>query len=146
MTNATNKKVVYLGKTAPGKTHDKKLCDQEKIAFPVNALLDKDTGFQGYEPPGVITFQAKKKPKNGELSAEEKFINRVFSSTRIGVENVFSGVKRCRIVKDVYRNVKDGYEDLVMETACGLHNFRQEFRHPVETINLLTLAENAYFR
>ena len=69
-----------------------------------------------------------------------------FSSVRIIVEHVFAGVKRCRIVKDTYRNLREGYEDLVMEIACGLRNFRQEFRHPVETINLLTLAENDYFR
>lgn len=135
-----------MGDTASGKTHDKKLCERENLAFPANALLDKDNGFQGYEPKGVITFQTKKKPRNGELSAEEKFINKIFSSTRISVENVFSGVKRCRIVKDVYRNFKEGFEDLVMEIACGLHNFRQECRHPVETVNLLTLAQNAYFR
>ena len=65
---------------------------------------------------------------------------------RIVVEHVFSDVKRCRIVKDVYRNLKAGFDDLVMEIACGLHNFRQEFRHPVAAFNLLTLAENGYFR
>lgn len=130
----------------PGKTHDKKLCDQEDMLFPANSLLDKDTGYQGYEPTGVITFQAKKKPRNGELSAEEKFINKIYASTRIVIENVFSGVKRCRITKDVYRNLKAGFADLIMEIACGLHNFRHEFRHPVETINLLTLAQNDYFR
>ena len=135
-----------MSKTVFGKTHDKKLCDQEDIRFPVNSLLDKDTAYQGYEPEGVITFQGKKKPRNGELSAEEKFINKIFSSTRIAVENVFSGVKRCRIVKDVCRNLKEGFADLIMEIACGLHNFRQEFRHPVETLNLLTLAHNHYFR
>ena len=109
-------------------------------------MLEKDTGYQGYEPDGVITFQGKKKPRNGELSTEEKFINKIFSSTRIIVENVFSGVKRCRITKDVCRNLKKGFADLVMEIACGLHNFRQDFRHSVETINLLTLVENHYFR
>ncbi len=103
-------------------------------------MLEKDTGYQGYEPDGVITFQGKKKPRKGELSAEEKFINKVYSSTRIVVENVFAGVKRCRVVKDVCRNLKEGFADLVMEIACGLHNFRQEFRLPIKTINLLTLA------
>ena len=146
ITNATNRKVVYLSKTVPGKTHDKKLCDQEDIRFPVNSLLEKDTGYQGYEPDGAITFQGKKKPRNGELSAEEKFINKVYSSTRIVVENVFAGVKRCRVVKDVCRNLKEDFADLVMEIACGLHNFRQEFRHPIKTVNLLTLVQNAYFR
>ena len=122
------------------------MCDLEGLAFPPNALLDKDTGYQGYEPKHVISFQPKKKPRNGELSEIEKTINRIFSSVRIVIEHVFSGVKRCRIVIDVYRKLREGYEDLVMEIACGLHNFRQEFRHPVETVNLLTLVENDYFR
>ncbi len=108
--------------------------------------MDKDLGYQGYEPKWVITFQPKKKPRNAELSQTEKFINKIFSSVRIVVEHVLAGVKRCRIVKDVYRNLREGYEDLVMEIACGLHNFRQEFRHPVETTNLLSLIENDYFR
>lgn len=76
----------------------------------------------------------------------EKIINKIFSSVRIVVEHVFSGVKRCRIVKDVYRNFREGFEDLVMEIACGLHNFRQEIRHPVETVDLLTFIQNDYFR
>ena len=41
---------------------------------------------------------------------------------RIVVEHVICGVKRCRIVKDVFRNTKDKFDDLVMEIACGLHN------------------------
>ena len=40
------------------------------------------------------------------------------------VEHVISGVKRYRIVKDKLRNWKKGFSDLVMETCCGLHNFR----------------------
>jgi hypothetical protein len=38
-------------------------------------------------------------------------------------------IKRCRIVKDLFRNTKEMYDDLVMEIACGLHNFRVEYRH-----------------
>jgi hypothetical protein len=46
------------------------------------------------------------------------------------VEHVISGVKRCRIVKDVFRNTKPGFSDMAMEVACALHNFRVECRHP----------------
>jgi hypothetical protein len=31
-------------------------------------------------------------------------------------------------VKDKLRNWKAGFRDLVMETCCGLHNFRLNFR------------------
>jgi hypothetical protein len=58
--NETTGKVVYLGPTLAGQTHDKKAADEARIAYPVNATLDKDTGFQGYEPEGVLTKQPKK--------------------------------------------------------------------------------------
>lgn len=55
--------MIYLGPTVAGKTHDKKVADEAQIAYPVNATRDKDTGFQGYEPAGVLTQQPKKSPK-----------------------------------------------------------------------------------
>jgi hypothetical protein len=60
LVNAQTGKVAYLGPTLPGKTHDKKAADAAQIAYPVNATLDKDTGFQGYEPEGALTRQPKK--------------------------------------------------------------------------------------
>lgn len=56
-------KVVYLSPTVPGKTHDKKAADAAQIAYPAGATLSKDTGFQGYEPKGVLTQQPKKSPE-----------------------------------------------------------------------------------
>ena len=47
----------------------------------------------------------------------------------IAVEHVLAGVKRCRIVKDVFRNTKPLFDDLVMEIACGLHNARVAYRY-----------------
>jgi len=123
-----NRRVEYLGHTWEGKKHDKTICDTEGHEFPEGTILYKDTGFQGYEPSGVQTFQPKKKPRGGELSIEEKEQNTLISKIRIIVEHVISGIKRCRIVKDVFRNTKDKFDDLVMEIACGLHNFRTAYR------------------
>jgi hypothetical protein len=39
------------------------MADEAQISYPANAKLDQDTGFQGYEPEGVITTQPKKSPK-----------------------------------------------------------------------------------
>ena len=63
LANAHTTKVVYLSPTEVGKTHDKKMVDQQPIAYPTGATLGKDTGFQGYEPPGVVTYQPKKSQK-----------------------------------------------------------------------------------
>ena len=108
--------------------HDKKICDEECHEFPEGSTLYKDTGYQGYEPAGVNTRQPKKKPRGGELTQAEKEQNSLISSVRIIVEHVICGIKRCRIVKDVFRNTRDKFDDLVMEIACGLHNFRTAYR------------------
>jgi hypothetical protein len=60
--NAKTKRVGYLSQTYVGKTHDKKIADHEAIEYPRDALLYKDTGFQGYEPAGVQPRQPKKSP------------------------------------------------------------------------------------
>jgi DDE superfamily endonuclease len=60
--NTQSKRVGYLSPTYPGKTHDKKLAEQEQITYSRQILLHKDTGFQGYEPQVKPTQQPKKSP------------------------------------------------------------------------------------
>ena len=54
-------RIGFLSQTYVGKTHDKKIADTEGIVYPPEAILYKDTGFQGYEPAVQETRQAKKK-------------------------------------------------------------------------------------
>lgn len=60
LVSSHTKKVLYLSPTVVGKTHDKRMADDHPISYPRCSTLGKDTGFQGYEPKGVITFQPKK--------------------------------------------------------------------------------------
>jgi Helix-turn-helix of DDE superfamily endonuclease/DDE superfamily endonuclease len=55
------KRLDFLSQTRVGKMHDKKIADAEGIAYPPEAILYKDTGFQGYNPAVKETRQAKKK-------------------------------------------------------------------------------------
>jgi len=137
-----SRRVCYLSPTVKGKTHDKKLADESELQFPHLATLEQDTGFQGFEVDSVIVLQPQKKSRGSELSVSDKFINRCISSGRILVENVIAGIKRCRIVKDVIRNWKTDFDDLVMVLACGLHNLRVAHRSPIQTIDLVDF----YFR
>jgi len=57
---AKRKRVSFLSQTYPGKTHDKKVADTEKISYPEHIALHKDTGFQGYEPNVRKLYQPKK--------------------------------------------------------------------------------------
>ena len=113
-----------MSQTYEGKRHDKKIADEENPTYPKDICVYKDTGFQGYEPEGVKTFQPQKKPKGKELTPEQKEHNSLISSIRIVIEHIIAVIKRCRIVKDLSRNTKAKYDDLVMEIACALHNFR----------------------
>lgn len=130
ITNFNTKRVEYLSGTYEGKKHDKKICDEEEYEFPVGTTLLKDTGYQGYEPENVFTLQPKKKPRNKELSENDKMMNKIISSLRITVEHVIGSVKVCRIVKDIFRNTKEDFNDLTMEIACGLHNLKVSHRNP----------------
>ena len=129
ITDKRTGKVKGLSPTVEGKWHDKKLADEQDGAFPPGSTLWKDTGFQGYEPKDVRTLQPLKKPKGRELSPEEQAANRLISKDRILIEHTLGGVKVFRIVHDVFRNLREGFDDLVMEIACGLHNFRLD--HPL---------------
>jgi DDE superfamily endonuclease len=120
--------VRYLSETYAGRIHDKRICDIEELVFPPEINLFQDTGFQGHQPPGVTIYQPKKKPKGQELTVAEQAENQIISSIRIRIEHIISSVKRCRIVKDIFRNTKAFFADQVMEIACGLHNFRTLLR------------------
>jgi len=133
------KTVEYLSQTYEGTCHDTTICNEEQYEFPRNSTLQKDRGFQGYEPENVLTYQPKKKPRNGTLSIGDKLFNRALSSSRIIVEHVISGVKRCRSVKDILRNTRIEFEDIVMEIACALHNFRQKLRCQSECVDIFNM-------
>ena len=100
----------------------------ETLQYPPGSRLTKDRGFQAYEPPGVHTIQPKKQMRGQFLSLTDQLANRLIAKDRIVIEHILASVKRCRIVKDVFRNLKPGFSDLVMQIACSLHNLRNHFR------------------
>lgn len=121
-------KVLFLSDTYEGKKHDKKIADEEGYRFPEGSQLWQDTGFQGFAPVGVSIQQPQKKPQKAELTDSQKEKNRQVSKVRVEVEHQIGGIKRCQIVVQKFRNWVDHYVDDVMETACGLHNFRLTHR------------------
>src|SRR5512135_584280 len=128
ITDKPTGKIVGLGQTQVGSRHDKACVDDDGYVFPEGSTLYKDSGFQGYEPGGVTTYQPTKKPRGKDLTLEHKEANRLISRVRVKVEHSIGGVKVFGIVHDTFRNIKEGFVDLVMETACGLFNFRLEAR------------------
>ena len=120
--------ICFLSATYEGKENDKSLADLEGSTLPRGSCLYQDIGFQGYRRDGITIVQPKKKPPGGELTPQEKAANRAIASIRIRIEHAIGGVKRYRMVKDRIRLLKDGIRDTIMETCCGLHNFRLQYR------------------
>ena len=121
-------KVLYLSATYEGSVHDKKICDEEPFEFQKEIELLQDLGYQGHAPKNATIQMPIKSSKYRKLTEKEKNENKMKSSRRVVVEHAISGVKRCRIVKDIFRYRRYGYDDLVMELACGLHNLRVHCR------------------
>jgi DDE superfamily endonuclease len=96
--------------------------------LPPGSCLYQDKGFQGFVLPGSTIFQPKKTPPGGELIPPEKATNRHSASIRIRIAHAIGGVKRYSIVKDTIHLLTDGIRDSMMETCCGLHNFRLPYR------------------
>ena len=108
-----------------GRKHDFKLY-KESIGC---AILDKikaklDSGYQG-----VLKFHKnseipKKKPKDGELTADEKGYNKLLSTERILVENIIAKVKVFKITSNKYRNRRKRF-GLRMSLICGIINYEK---------------------
>jgi hypothetical protein len=118
----------FLSPTYEGKANEKSLADLEGYTLPRGSCLDQDMGFQGYTREGLIMVQPKKTPPGGELTPPEQAVNRAISSIRIRIEHAIGGVKRSRMVKAKIRLLKDQLRETIMETCCGLHNFRLQYR------------------
>jgi hypothetical protein len=117
-----------LSPTYEGNASDTSLAEVAGYTLPPGSYLYQDWGVQGFCLQDVTIVQPKKTPRGGERTPPEKATKRRISSIRIRIEHAIGGVKRDRIVKDKIRLLKDGIRDTIMETCCGLHNFRLQYR------------------
>jgi hypothetical protein len=116
--------IEFLSQTHEGRVHDKRIADTTPYPLPQGSHLLQDLGFLAFSLSGVTIEMPTKKPKGGELTALEKAANQALSRRRVAIEHVNSSIKRCRILKDVCRLLRNGVRDLIMEICCALHNFR----------------------
>ena len=121
----------YLGKTQEGRKHDKRCADEEKFMCKQDVDIGSDLGFMGLKVGRARIIHAKKKPKGKELTETDRVQNRVINQIRIAIEHGIGGIKRSRIAADTYRNMRTGFEDLSMLVACGLHNYRVNYRYAI---------------
>lgn len=84
-----------------------------------------DLGFLGFVKDYICQniFIPFKKPKNGELTDEQKRVNKEQASERITVEHSIGGMKRYRILSDRLRMHGLAHYDELLEVCAGLWNF-----------------------
>ena len=119
--------ILFISDSCQGSTHDKSIWNQ--IAFDFGELnVLADLGFLGAEKDHPNVILPYKKPKNGDITAIQKDINKAIGSVRVKIEHAFSGVKRLKIIRNKIRLKTYQTRNQVFKIAVALHNFRIQFR------------------
>ena len=120
--NRSTKEIICTAH-AEGKPHDFKLFEISiGSGISKGILAQADSGYQGILKLHSNSETPKKKPKGGELSAEEKDENKRLSRDRILVENINAKIKVFKTVANKYRNRRRRF-GLRMALLCGIINF-----------------------
>ncbi len=121
-------KVLWCSPTVAARKHDKAVADQARLRLPASVFVLGDSGFEGLDSgkAGVVTPY--KRHRGRKLHWRQRRFNRQLGRCRIRVEHTFASVKRLRILRDEFRNRRQGLIDQVMVIGCTLHNFRCESR------------------
>jgi hypothetical protein len=112
--------LVVCGK---GRTHDFALLKQCRLR--INKELKKyaDSGYQGILKLYPNSLTPIKKPRNRDLTKEERRYNRALAKIRIAIEHVNRRCKIFRIVKDTYRGKHKNYHK-IWTVVAALVNLR----------------------
>lgn len=121
------KRVRFLSQTVNGKEHDFTILKKHAPpdCMPKRVKKHMDLGFQGFQaqfPMHSVSMPMRKR-RNKPFTDTVKEQNAKKSSERVLIENVLAGVKRLRIVANVFRNKKENFDDQAMNIACGLWNY-----------------------
>ena len=119
-----NQYIYYVSPSYEGKQHDKSIADEEALLFPKGTQMWCDLAYLGYESKNLTLFLPHKKPKNQELTDQQKQHNTQHAKERICNEHAMRGIKRLRIVQDPLRLCPYQWADNLFNNACALHNFR----------------------
>jgi hypothetical protein len=121
-------KVRWVSRTRPGRRHDKAVAEDERLRLPKEVTVLGDSGFAGLELGAATLITPWKKPKGRRLHWKRRAFNRLLSRERVAVEHTLASVKRLRILRDEFRNRRQGMVDEVMVIGCALHNYRWSCR------------------
>ncbi len=109
-------RIAAVSESYPGKVHDKKIYDAARVVAPRDAKRTGDTAYLG---TGLET--PTRKPRGGELTAEQKVGNQGIACRRVAAEHGIGKMKVWRVASERYRNPISRHT-IVMKNVAGLHN------------------------
>jgi hypothetical protein len=123
--NGQSGKIICVSE-AKGSVHDFEMFKQSGIVMLDDILCVGDKGFQGICELHHFSVTPFKKPKGGELTAEQKAFNSNLSKYRIRIEHVNRKLNCFKILKYCYRN-KQKKHLLRFSLICGIINYELGF-------------------
>lgn len=124
LTDAQGRRILFVGTTAPGTTHDKTLLQEDAPPFPPDSSALADLGYAGYHQPTLCLSLPPPKPKGLPFPPETLAARARHHRHRARVEHAIGRLKVHRIVSDIYRNLTNGMDDRVLIVAAGLVNLK----------------------
>ena len=121
--------IVWLGPTEPGKSHDKTIC--LGLKFPKQTTLLCDLAYLGFRAENANVLLPHKKPKGGQLTADQKAENRELARMRVVVEHAIGRLKRFQILVRRFRLKRREFADLAIRTVASICNFQIDFFNSV---------------
>jgi hypothetical protein len=126
---------MHVSAVYKGSVHDKKLFDVSNVADFLTVegrhrQFLADSGYQGLQrsiPEVILPF---KKPRNDELTEEQKEHNRTLSRNRIIVENFFGRWKELFGIVHVVFRAESDFLKMVIPVTIALTNFHVR-KHPL---------------
>ncbi len=123
------KRILYLSECWVGKTQDYGMFQREfppGQAWFTELRVRLDFGVVGFDKDYKCKelFIPHKKPKQQELTPEQKAENKVRAGERIVVEHSIAGLKRYRILSDRLRCPERDLYNQVLGLCAGLWNFK----------------------
>ncbi len=107
---------------AKGARHDFSLYKHSKVELPAAIECLADSGYQGLLQLHQNWRTPLKKPKGGELTAEEKEFNKELAKERVVIEHIIRHLKIFRILSERYRNRRRRFM-LRVNLIAGLYNY-----------------------
>jgi hypothetical protein len=122
ITNATGRRIAYLGTPQPGRQHDKTDLVDEPPPWPPGSTVLADLGYLGYRVAEVTVHLPARKPRELPRPPEHGPANTRHAQRRVRVEHAIRGLKLSRCTAEVLRTRRD--TDRYAEVAAGLYNYR----------------------